>query len=151
MKIIYNENLTSDQLNELFASDDKCLDYLAGVKWAKGFECRKCNNDNSCEGKVTYSRRCTRCKNEESAIANTLFHNIKFPVSKAFYITYEVCKNPNGISTYDLAVKSGLRQMTCWNFRRKIESKIARLSNLSDNGTISMYDILISNIDSPFD
>ncbi len=150
MKIIYDENLTQDQLNEFFDKDDKCLDFLVKIKWAEGFSCRKCNNDNFCDGKIPFSRRCTRCKNEESAISNTLFHNIKFPISKAFYITYEVCKNPNGISTYDLALKSGLRQMTCWTFRNKVESKIARLSNLSDNGEITMLDILVANNDSPF-
>lgn len=151
MKIVFNENLEQENLSEYFESDDKCLGYLVKIKWNDGFECRKCGNDNFCDGKVPYSRRCTRCKNEESAIANTLFHNIKFPISKAFYITYEICKNPNSISTYDLAIKSGLRQITCWNFRHKIENKIARLNNLSNDGTVTMLDILVGKIDSPFE
>ena len=149
MKIVYNENLTPEQLKGLFANDDLCLNYLSTIKWANGFTCRKCNNDNFCDGKIPYSRRCTRCKNEESAIANTLFHNIKFPISKAFYITYEVCKN-NNISTYDLSLKTELRQMTCWNFRHKVDSKIARLFNLSVNGEITMLDILVKDAESPF-
>lgn len=152
MKIIFNENIDHEHLNEYFENDDKCLDYLVKTKWSNGFECRKCGNNNFCDGKVPFSRRCTRCKNEESAIANTLFHNIKFPVSKAFYIAYQVCEDPgNIISTYDLALKSGLRQMTCWNFRHKIEGKIARLNNLSEDGSIKMLDILVGSADSPFD
>ena len=151
MKVIYNDKLLISQLENMFSNDDLCLDFLAQLKWNSGFVCRKCNNDNSCDGKVPFSRRCTRCKNEESATANTLFHNLKFPVSKAFYIAYEVCKNiGKNMSTYDLSTKLDLRQVTCWNFKNKVEDKINRLLNRSENGSILMTDVLVGNIDSPF-
>jgi hypothetical protein len=150
MKIIFNENLNQGQLEEMFANDDKCLDYLSKIKWPENFECRKCGNDNSCDGKVPYSRRCTRCKNEESATANTLFHNIKFPVNKAFYIVYNVCHNQKSLSTYDMAIQLGIRQITCWNFKHKVENKLIRLNNASTNETVSMLDVLVGNAESPF-
>ena len=49
------------------------------------------------------SRRCTRCKTEESATAHTIFHNLKFPVNKAFYIAYNVCVLSSDFSTYNYA------------------------------------------------
>jgi hypothetical protein len=150
MQIIFDENLSSSQIEELFVNDDLCLAFLEKIKWANGFECRKCGNDNFCDGKVPHSRRCTRCKNEESATSNTLFHNIKFPVSKAFNIVYQVCKNSRGLSTYDLANQLGLRQMTCWNFRHKVENKLSRIANYTGVDKISMIDILVGNNESPF-
>jgi hypothetical protein len=150
MKILFNENLNQRQIEEMFVNDDKCLEYLSKIKWSENFECRKCGNDNSCDGKIPHSRRCTRCKNEESATSNTVFHNIKFPVSKAFYIVYNVCRNESSLSTYDMAIQLGLRQITCWNFKHKVENKLVRLKNASTNETVSMLDILVGNAESPF-
>jgi len=150
MEVLIEKNMGDSQIQEYFESDSKCLQLLSTLKWANGFVCRKCGNKNFCDGKVPFSRRCTRCKNEESATSNTLFHNIKFPVSKAFYIAYHVSANPGNLSSFELANKLSLRQMTCWNFMHKVENKIARLANIDSNNNISFQEILISNNESPF-
>jgi len=110
--------------DELFNDDLKCLEFMSNLKWVNGFKCKKCDHDNYCKGKLPFSRRCTRCKNEESAIANTIFHHSKFPLSKAMYIAFEVSINEDNISSYELANKLELRQMTCWKFKDKILKKI---------------------------
>jgi hypothetical protein len=149
MKIIYNEGIDKNKFDKLFNDDNSCLDYLAQLKWANGFTCKKCGNDNYCDGKVPFSRRCTRCKNEESATANTMFHNIKFPVSKAFYIAYEVFKN-NKLSTFELSQSLNIRQMTCWNFKNKVEDRVNLISRHSDSDKLLITDIFVKEIDSPF-
>jgi hypothetical protein len=120
MSRIFKNELSQSQLDELFSSDEKCYEFLASLKWEHGFTCRKCGNTNSCPGKSPHSRRCTKCKTEESAAAGTIFHNCKFPVSKAFYIAYNVCRGKEDLSTYEYARRLSLRQMTCWNFKSKI-------------------------------
>jgi hypothetical protein len=122
-----------DYPHDLFESDEKCLEFLAGVKWEKGFVCRKCGNTNYCPGKTPYSRRCTKCKKEESATTGTIFHNCKFPISKAFYIAFTVCKGDEEISTYEFARRLSLRQMTCWKFKNKIQQTIHSMDSLSAN------------------
>jgi hypothetical protein len=144
MNRIFNEELSHGQLNELFQSDEKCFEFLASLKWNGGFECRKCGNSNYCQGKTPHSRRCTRCKTEESAAAGTIFHNCKFPVSKAFYIAYNVCKGKEDLSTYEFARRLSLRQMTCWNFKTKIQHAIDEMNSLSDNEKLSIQKILTS-------
>jgi hypothetical protein len=144
MNAIFNKELSSEQLNELFQSDEKCLEFLADLKWSRGFECRKCGNSNFCEGKKPHSRRCTKCKTEESAAAGTIFHNCKFPVSKAFYIAYNVCKGKDDLSTYEFARRLSLRQMTCWNFKTKIQHAINEMNSLSENEKLSIQKILTS-------
>jgi two-component system, sensor histidine kinase LadS len=144
MSLVFNQELTPEQLNELFQSDEKCFEFLAELKWKNGFECRKCGNLNYCQGTAPHSRRCTKCKTEESAAAGTIFHNCKFPVSKAFYIAYNVCKGEEDLSTYEFARRLSLRQMTCWNFKTKIQHAINEMNSLSENEKLSIQKILTS-------
>jgi two-component system, sensor histidine kinase LadS len=127
MSRIFKNELTKEQLEELFSSDEKCYEFLASIKWEEGFTCRKCGNTNHCPGKTPHARRCTKCKSEESAAAGTIFHNCKFPVHKAFYIAYNVCKGKEDLSTYEYARRLSLRQMTCWNFKSKIRNALEEM------------------------
>ncbi len=132
MKNFFSDDLSPEDLNSLFQSDERCLEFIATMKWGEGFECRKCGNTNFCIGKTPYSRRCTKCKAEESATAGTIFHNCKFPISKAFYIAFQVCRGNEAISTYEFARRLTLRQMTCWNFKSKISSALSSLEELPE-------------------
>ena len=142
MSVIFKKELSQEQLEELFTSDEKCLKFLAELKWKDGFVCRKCGNENYCSGKSPYSRRCTKCKTEESSTAGTIFHNCKFPVSKAFYIAYNVCKGKEDLSTYEYARRLSLRQMTCWNFKTKIQQALQQMESLTPNEKSSIEKIL---------
>ena len=144
MGVIFQSDLTQEQLNELFESDEKCLAFLTELKWSQGFTCRKCGNNNSCPGKAPFSKRCTKCKSEESATTGTIFHNCKFPISKAFYIAYNVCKGKEDVSTYEFARRLSLRQMTCWNFKTKIQHALQQMDSLSEGEKQSIQKILTS-------
>lgn len=139
--MIFKEDISPEFANELFNDKEKTLEFIAGVKWKDGFVCRKCGNTNYCEGKSSASRRCTRCKTEESATAHTLFHNIKFPINKAFYIAYNVCVADKEISSYNYSNILGLNQMTCWKFRKRIKECI--IKNSSNKGKLSIKNILL--------
>ncbi len=142
MGVIFNRELTDKQLELLFSSDEECYRFLAEVKWENGFTCRKCGNTNHCAGKTPFSRRCTKCKTEESAAAGTIFHNCKFPVHKAFYIAYNVCKGKEDLSSYELARRLSLRQMTCWNFKTRIRNFLQQIDTLSEAEKSSIRKIL---------
>ncbi len=144
MSRIFNDKLSPEQLNELFESDEKCLEFLSELKWADGFVCKKCGNTNWCAGKEPYSRRCTKCKSKETATNGTIFHGVKFPIHKAFYIAYNVCKRNEEISSYEFGRRLSLRQMTCWNFKNRIEQALAEMDTLSDKERSSMQRILTS-------
>jgi hypothetical protein len=144
MSKIFNEGLNPEQLEEMFHSDEKCFEFLANLKWANGFTCTKCGNTNSCPGKEPFSRRCTKCKSKETATNGTIFHGVKFPISKAFYIAYNVCKGAKDISSYEFGRRLSLRQMTCWNFKTKIEHALVGMDSLSDKERSSIEKILTS-------
>ena len=140
--MIFTKDITDPELEELFASDEKCLKFIADLKWADGFTCRKCGNTNACSGKSPHSMRCTKCKSEESATAGTIFHHCKFPVHKAFFIAYNVCVLGSDFSSYNYSDQLGLNQMTCWKFRKRIQNCISKLEG---NDKSKIQTILLSD------
>jgi two-component system, sensor histidine kinase LadS len=107
------------QFSQSFNEEVKCLSILSAEKWKDGFICRYCGNTNYCKGKKPYSRRCTRCKREESATAHTIFHHCRIPLPKAFELAYIVCTTP-GLTVSGLSQAMATRQMTCWKFRKQV-------------------------------
>lgn len=108
------------EFSERFSTSDACSRYLSEIKWENGYRCGKCDHTHFYEIKRVGSRQCVHCKYAECATARTLFHKVKFPLRKAFYIAFMVVTNKKGISSYELSRKLGLRQKTCWSFRQKV-------------------------------
>ena len=107
------------RFSEKFSDEDQCLGFLAEQKWVYGYSCRKCGHTNFCKGKTPHSRRCTRCKHEESATAHTIFHRCHIPITEAFRMVYMVCSNPD-VSSYEISRRTEIRQMTCWKLKSKL-------------------------------
>ncbi len=128
MKSLF-KNIDIVQFENIFPTDEKCLEFLAHEKWKDGFHCRKCSHTNFCKGKKPFSRRCTKCKTEESATSHTIFHKCKFPIAEAFKITYLVCHNPD-ITSFQISENINLRQMTCWKFKKKIAECIDKRGDI---------------------
>ncbi|MBN2237944.1 MAG: transposase [Bacteroidales bacterium] len=129
MKKIFN-TLDQKEFEKRFSSDEQCLKFLVDEKWKNGFICRKCGHTNYCEGAAPYSRRCTKCKHQESATAHTIFHRCKIPIHEAFMISFLVCSLPE-VSSHEISRKLNIRQMTCWNFKKKISKCIDERGDLS--------------------
>lgn len=114
------QSLTIFDFQARFPDDRSCMQYLSGLKWADGYRCPKCGNAKYCAGDKEFSRQCTKCRHISSPTSGTLFHKVKFPLLKAFYIVYYVSTNRKGISSTELSRKLGLRQKTCWLFKQKV-------------------------------
>jgi hypothetical protein len=108
------------EFSKIFPDKDSCYKYLSELKWKNGYKCKKCEHVKFCDGKDIYSRRCTRCRYDESATAYTIFHRLKFPVTKAFYMLFLVYANKEKITSLELSQILSLRQSTCWSFNNKI-------------------------------
>ena len=118
MKALF-KNISLKEFEGKFSSDELCLAYLSEQKWKEGFVCKKCGHTNGCAGSKPYTRRCTKCKYQESATVNTIFHRCKIPLQEAFKLTFMVCQKPN-VSSYEISRVIDIRQMTCWRFKKKI-------------------------------
>jgi len=130
------------QLKDFFTDEEKCLQFIADEKWKGGFTCRKCGHHNYCQGKTPFSRRCTRCKSEESATAHTIFHHCRISLSDAFRIAHLVCSDPN-ISSSELSKQVNIRQMTCWKFKNKISKCIEEREDISKIRKLELKEIIL--------
>lgn len=114
------KSLTIFEFQKMFPDEESCLKYLSHKKWENGYTCERCGNTKYCKGSKKYERQCTKCNYIASPTSGTLFHKVKFPLLKAFYIVYYVSTNRKGISSTELSRKLGLRQKTCWLFKMKV-------------------------------
>ncbi|MEQ8244644.1 transposase, partial [Fulvivirga sp.] len=118
---LINKNLTLEEFNKIFPDEVSCFRFLDRLKWENGYSCSKCANTKYNDGQQKYSRRCTRCGYDESVTSNTVFHKIKFPIEKAFYILYLTNNRQNKYTLDELSEMLSLRRNTVWNFKKKIE------------------------------
>lgn len=109
----------AQKFKSVIPDEETVLKLLSDIKWKDGFICSKCGSTNYCRGKSPSSRRCTRCKKEESATAHTIFHRCKIPINEALEIAYLVC-NVSAISSYELSRQIDRRHMTCYGFQKKV-------------------------------
>src|SRR6185369_5789726 len=85
---MHEKQMDYTEFSTLYPDELTCFRFLEKLKEHKVFECLKCSNSKYSAGVQKFSRRCTRCGYNESITANTLFHSVKFPITKAFYLTY---------------------------------------------------------------
>jgi hypothetical protein len=129
-----------------FPDEEACLKFLDELKWSGGFTCRKCGCGNYTKGKKPYTRRCIQCRHPESVISFTLFSNLKFPIVKAFYVTYLVSSG-KAITVDELSEILSLRRQTCWAFKRKVKEIMHRRQHLPkpEDG----WSHLVLNVEAP--
>ena len=136
---LVNKNLTLEQFEKIFPDQISCYRFLERLKWADGYECSKCGNNKYSSGHIKFSRRCSKCGYDESVTSNTVFHRIKFPIEKAFYILYLTNNRHNQYTLDELSEMLDLRRNTIWTFRKKIE-------NLYDGPEHNHKSILINDL-----
>lgn len=130
-----------------FSTEKDCLEYLSTLKWEAGFECKKCKHKHYCKGIKELDRQCTRCNYLESPTAGTLFHHVKFPLLKAFYIVYFVSTNKKGITSTELARKLDLKQKVCWLFKRKVMKAMESSGNFLLEGVVEVDETFVGGSD----
>jgi hypothetical protein len=116
------KGVNSIKFHNAFSTDDDCYRYLANVKWCETeYHCKKCGHTKYYNGVKPFSRRCMKCKYDESPTAGTLFDKCKFPLLLAFHIAFKISTKKKGMSSLELSREFELRQKTCWEFKWKIQ------------------------------
>ena len=130
--------------NNRFQSEDDCFAYLAAIKWKDNqYVCRKCGNTTFHKGRSPYSRRCNRCKYDESVTAGTIFHRLKFSILTAFQIIQLMVTSNKGITSVELSQQFGITQTTSLMFKYKVQSVMGRIAprKLQSDVGIGFFDI----------
>jgi hypothetical protein len=120
---VLRKEVDFEEFRAQYPDEETCYAFLDGLKWAGGYACKKCGHGTHSGGKTPLARRCTRCGYDESVTAFTVFFRLKFPLVKAFYITYLVSANGQ-ITAEELSRVLSLRLNTCRAFKNKILAAI---------------------------
>lgn len=156
IKEVLNERLMEKamdykQFQTLYPDGLACYRFLESLKWEKQFHCRKCANEKYFEGAQKFARRCTRCGYNESITAFTIFHSIKFPIEKAFYIAYLSVTGKKDYTLEMLAAQLDLRVNTVWGFKHKVQERIYELEKYGKKPTVSRWeDVILFSEAHPF-
>jgi hypothetical protein len=131
------------QFRTLYPDVLACHRFLENLKWGTSYHCKKCSNEKYFEGAQKFSRRCTRCGYNESITAFTIFHSIKFPIERAFYLAYLVVQGKNGSTLESLAHELDLRVNTVWGFKHKVLQRLEELGKKGKRPSASRWEEVI--------
>ena len=131
---VLSSEVDFEEFSKIYPDNESCFEYLAGLKWQQGYHCRKCGNDHYFHGHLPFSRRCTKCGYDESAIAYTLLQNTKIPINKAFYMIFLIYTTKGKISSHKLSQILQIRQSTCWSFGNRIRKMMEEKKREPDRG-----------------
>jgi hypothetical protein len=136
------KDVNFEEFQKVFPDENSCLNYLSELKWSNGYQCKKCGYKKATADREHHIMRCKNCNYKESATSDTLFHKLKFPITKAFYLVYLVTVKDKNLTLEELSVVLDLRRETCWSFRKKIllakEENDKKGLGENDNGWASL-------------
>lgn len=119
---VLSKEVDYEEFSATHPTEESWMKFLADVKWADGYACRKCRNELYGAGRSLHSRRCTKCGYDESVTAYTLLQNTRLPLGKALYMIFLVYNSRGSISSYKLSEILSIRQSTCWHYSSRIKA-----------------------------
>jgi len=140
---LHEKTMDYEEFRTLYPDTMACYRFLETLKWEKSFHCRKCSNEKFFPGTQKFARRCTKCGYNESITAFTVFHSIKFPIEKAFYITYLAVAGKKEATLEKIAAQLEVGMNTVWSFRTKIQHRLKELEGFGRRPTVSRWEEII--------
>ncbi len=117
---------TLSELEERFATEEACLEYLFHLRWPKGFVCPRCqcgNNWLTNRGLLV----CSGCEYQVSIKSGTIFQGTRSPLVMWFRAAWWVTSQKNGASALGLKRVLGLASYeTAWTWLHKFRRAMVR-------------------------
>jgi transposase-like protein/ribosomal protein L40E len=114
------------ELEERFATEKACWDYLFKLRWPEGFVCPRCGasgNWSATRGRLI----CRACRYQGSVTAGTIFQDTRKPLRMWFRAVWHVTSQKNGASAVSLQQVLGLGSyMTAWTWLHKLRRAMVR-------------------------
>ncbi len=91
-----------------FSSEQKCMNYLAEVRWPAGFQCQHCGHDHDWYTASQGRYECANCYRQSTVTSGTLFHATKLSLTKWFWAIYWISSDKGGIPALRLSKLIGV-------------------------------------------
>lgn len=119
--------MTLEAFNDLFKTEEDCIQALFATKWPNGFICPTCSHS---QCYVINSRRlplyeCHRCKSQTSLISETIFRNSRTPL-RSWFFAILLHTRWNGINAVQLADAIKVTYKTAWLMCHKLRYAMSK-------------------------
>jgi len=131
------------ELEERFATDEACLEYLFKVRWPEGFRCPHCGHEKAWSTKRNLFH-CARCGFQTSVTAGTLFKETRKPLRLWFRAIWHVTNQKYGANALGLQRALGLGSYhTAWTWMHKLRRAMVRPGRDQLSGTVQADEVYI--------
>lgn len=130
-------------LEQRFATDDACREYLFQLRWPEGFVCPRCGGQSA--WKASRGRLvCRSCRHQTSVTAGTIFQDTRKPLTLWFRAIWQVTSQKNGTSAASLQRVLGLRSyQTAWTWMHKLRRAMVRPGRDKLRGVVEVDETFI--------
>ena len=129
-----------------FREEEKCLEYLAAVRWRDGFMCPKCNAVAAWEVGPGLLR-CKSCRRLVSVTAGTLLHRTRKPVRDWFEAFWHLCGQKNGGSALGLQRVMGFGSYhTSWEWMHRMRRAVVLPTRSKLTGEVEVDETFIGGV-----
>ena len=111
------------ELIEYFSTEERCVDYLAKLRWNGEPVCPYCGHNHSYELNVKGRGKrwkCAECRKQYSVRVGTIFEESKITLRKWFIAIYLITAHKKGISSHQLARDLKITQKTAWFILQRV-------------------------------
>lgn len=113
-------------LEERFATEAACHDYLTALRWPEGFVCPACGSGNA--GRMQRGLwHCRGCHRQTSVLAGTVFQDSHLPLTVWFRAMWHITSQKGGVSALGLQRVMGLGSYrSAWMMLHKLRRAMVR-------------------------
>jgi transposase-like protein len=131
------------EFEEMFKTEQECIDYLASLRWPNGFECPQCVSIRFWKkNKGRYE--CCDCHKETKVTTNTMFHKTTKPLLVWFHAIWWMVAQKNGVSAKGLQKILGLGSyQTAWTWLHKFRRLMVLSGRSKLHGTVEVDEVLV--------
>lgn len=131
------------EFDEMFNTEQDCIDYLAALRWPDGFECPQCGSLRFWK-KSKDRYECSDCHKETTVTNNTMFHKTTKPLLVWFRAIWWMVAQKNGVSAKGLQKILGLGSyQTAWTWLHKFRRLMVLVGRNKLEGTVEVDEVLI--------
>lgn len=134
------------ELAQWFSTEEACLNYLAALRWSKGFVCPKCGCTEAWAPR-SGMRRCVSCRYRLSVTAGTIFNRTRKPLPIWFEAVWHLCGQKNGGSALAFQRSLGMRRYeTAWTWLHRLRRSMVVPGRNRLSGEVEVDETFVGGI-----
>jgi len=134
------------ELGSRLHTQEKCLEYLAAIRWKDGFICPSCGGKNYWRSKRLLWI-CSACEFQASVLSGTLFQDTKLPLNVWFQMIWWFMGQKSGANALSLQRNFGIgRCRSAWRLLAKLRSCTVSPTRDQLSGDVEVDEVFLGGV-----